>query len=394
MSKVLLAWELGAGAGHWTNLYPIALHLEQQGHNVWVALRDVAVAKGVAQTSFSILQAPCSMAKPNLPIDPQRTFAHILHNCGYADQSTLHSLIAAWRGLFDLTRPDLLICEHAPTALFASRGLKMKRIAIGAGFNSPPDVSPLPDMQSWLPPAEAQNLAVEEVLLTRMNQVLDCWRAPPLERVSKLFHEIDQILFVTFPELDHYGCRADATYWGMWFAEGTGAPVWPPGKGPRIFVYTYPFPGIENLLSLLSDLGVRALVNIPGFGPEQWRRLQFPNVQFLAQRLDIHELASGSDAAILNGSNGAATAMLLGGTPVFNIPRWAEQVVYAHRIDQMGAGLSALPSRPERIGSRLVTLLNEPRFTDAARQFAAKYADYSAKQTLCNVIAQIERQLS
>jgi UDP:flavonoid glycosyltransferase YjiC (YdhE family) len=394
MSNVMLAWELGGGAGHWTNLQPIAAHLQRQGHRVWLALRNVSVGRGHSLPITSILQAPFSTEPVPRPIEPQRSVVHILHNCGYAEESTLRILVSAWRGLFELIKPDLLICEYSPTALLASRGLPIKRVALGAGFNSPPDTSPLPDLQSWLPPAPELLLADEHVLLLRINKVLTSLGVPPLEQVSQLFSDVDETLFLTFPELDHYGCRRGVDYLGMWFAEGSGEPDWPPGDGQKVYVYSYPFPGIEALLSLIADLRLRALVNIPGFGPEHRQRLASPTIQFMTQRLDIHALANGCDAAILNGSNGAATAMLTAGKPVFNIPRWVEQVVYAHRIELMGAGLSALPSRPERIGSRLVTLLNDSRFSAAAQRFAAKYAHFSPRKTLDEVLARIERHLA
>lgn len=362
------------------------MHLQKQGHTVWAALRDLSVAKRDPQATLPLLQAPCSMTMPARPIDPPRTFAHLLLNIGFSDDFHLRTLVAAWRNLFELTRPDLVIFEHSPTALFAARGLGMKRVLLGSGFNVPPDVSPLPDMQPWYPPAVDQLVADEAELLARMNRVLDHFAAPPLERVSQLFAEVDENFLLTVAELDHYPGRKEATYWGLWSAEGEGAPEWPPGRGPKVFVYSYPFQNIQSLFSLLADMEVRTLASVPGFGPEEWRAFQSPTVQFLQQRLDMKRLGAESDAGIFNGSNGAVYAMLMAGKPVFNIPRYVEQVIYSERVNALGAGLSALPSRPERIGSRLVTLLNEPRIAKAAQAFAAKYADFSPETGLQRIL--------
>jgi UDP:flavonoid glycosyltransferase YjiC (YdhE family) len=99
----------------------------------------------------------------------------------------------------------------------------------------------------------------------------------------------------------------------------------------------------------------------------------------------MQQLTAESDAGIFNGSNGAVYAMLMAGKPVFNIPRYVEQVIYSERVNALGAGLSALPSRPERIGSRLVTLLNEPRFAAAAQSFAVRSYRASSAQSLTDV---------
>jgi UDP:flavonoid glycosyltransferase YjiC (YdhE family) len=114
----------------------------------------------------------------------------------------------------------------------------------------------------------------------------------------------------------------------------------------------------------------------------------------MQQRIDMRQLTAESDAGIFNGSNGAVYAMLMAGKPVFNIPRYVEQVIYSERVNALGAGLSALPSRPERIGSRLVTLLNEPRFAKAAQAFAAKHEDFSPETGLQRIVRRANNVLA
>jgi hypothetical protein len=41
-------------------------------------------------------------------------------------------LIKAWQQLFDLVRPDAVLLDHSPTAIFASRGRSFYRATMGS----------------------------------------------------------------------------------------------------------------------------------------------------------------------------------------------------------------------------------------------------------------------
>ena len=59
MARVLLTWELGGGLGHCANLRPIVEHLVHEGHDVFLALRNVCLFDKVfAGLNVSLLQAP------------------------------------------------------------------------------------------------------------------------------------------------------------------------------------------------------------------------------------------------------------------------------------------------------------------------------------------------
>src|SRR5271157_887693 len=155
--KVFLTWELGAGLGHLINLVPLARGLRLRGHGVFCALQDLSRAGRVfGDIGVSYLQAPIATKTPATFIDPQRTFAHILHNRGFGELCELRAMAAAWRNLFELAAPDLIVFEHSPTALLAALGLPAKKALIGTGFFCPLDEYPMADLRPWLPEASAQ----------------------------------------------------------------------------------------------------------------------------------------------------------------------------------------------------------------------------------------------
>src|SRR5688500_2825217 len=117
MPRVLLTWELGAGQGHAAQIEPLAHGLAQRGYDVHVALRDLSRAHGVLRLGqIHLLQAPTQTRTRTAEIAKPRTFAQILHNCGYSSPTRLAAVFDAWRNVYDTLQPDMLIFDYSPTA--------------------------------------------------------------------------------------------------------------------------------------------------------------------------------------------------------------------------------------------------------------------------------------
>ena len=182
---VVFCWELGGGLGHLMQMRPLAQELVHRGHRVFVALRLLGPAeRAFAGTGVFYLQAPCDPergAAAAKPFPVTRSFPHVLANVGWGQARALGALASAWRNMFRMLRPDLVVCDHSPTALLASRGLPARRALIGSGFCCPPDVTPwavYPPPPGMTPrdDDEPEALASDERrLLGRVNRVLESW---------------------------------------------------------------------------------------------------------------------------------------------------------------------------------------------------------------------------
>ncbi len=392
MATALLAWELGAGLGHLTVLRPVAQRLAENGHQVHLVARDLASVETVfGDLDFPRYQAPIKI------IEGQRqptVFAHILHNCGFARESELVGRIKAWDRLYEMIQPDMLILNHCPTALAAARGLGIKRVLIGTGFVSPPATNPLPTLRPWCAPDRSELESEESHTRTILNQSLSKCDKPSVANLSDLYGEVDLTLLTTFKELDHFGQRSGVRYWGAWPAFPGAAPQWPDGSGKKIFAYLKKSPGLTQLLKELKALRLPTIVYGDWVTDRIVRDYGSPTLRLESTPLDLAQVATQCDVAILNGTHGATAAMLIGGAPTLQLPIFLEQRLIAERVVTLGAGRIADRKDVPQVMTNLRKMLDSPSYADAAQSFAAMYAKVDPNQQFDEMMNQIETLLS
>jgi hypothetical protein len=344
----------------------------------------------------------------------------------------------------ELAEPDLIVCDHSPTALLAARGLPARKAIIGTGFFCPPDECPMGDMRHWLPKAEERLRQDEEHVLANANGVLAAWGQPPLEQLSRLFCDVDETFLVTLPELDHFpgrGVRArpafapgspsppaplpvgegsnhafapgspsppvplpagegrrsvrrgEARYWGVWPNVGGKKPCWPDGRGKRVFAYLKPFPALPRLLQRLYDLRQPTIVYGDGIGEDVRRRFTTETLRFESEPLDLAEAGRSCDLAILNGNHGTTVSMLLSGRPTLQVPIALEQALFSEAVARLGAAKLALPHRPADVVAGLMEMLGSDAYGEAAQRFAAKYAGYDPQRQIAAMADRVEQML-
>jgi UDP-N-acetylglucosamine:LPS N-acetylglucosamine transferase len=390
---ILFAWELGGGLGHLAPMLPLVRRFRERGYRLFMAVRDLSRVGSLFEgEGVSFLQAPVKMVKPRGGIALPRTFAHILCNNGFQEYDELRALCEAWRHLLDYVQPDLVLCDHSPTALLASRAVETKRATIGTGFCCPPDVYPWPDFRRWLPDASQQLRADEDRVLHVANQLLQAWGLRPLERMSQMYGEVDECFLTTFRELDHYPMRSAGRYWGAWPSSGGQKPVWPHGSGKRVFAYLNPFPTLPALLKLLRQLRVPALVYIDRLDP-RLREHESETLRFAERRLDLAAVGRECDVAILNAGHGATVSMLMAGKPILQIPLTLEQMLTGINTTRMQAGLVAEQNQPRETTTRLTALLDSEQLAAGARRFANRYADFDPEWQIERVVERIDALL-
>lgn len=386
MARILYAWELGGDLGHISTALPLLLALRARGHEVAAALKDLSQAQAVlGRHGIPMLQAPVWLEPPkNLP-EPPLNYAEILLRFGYLDAAGLHGLVSGWRTLYQALRPQLVIADHAPTALLAARGLPLATATFGTGFCSPPRVAPMPNMRPWLAVAQERLAESEARALAAANGVLAAAGAAPLVALADLFRGVGTDLLATFPELDHYSGRGDARYFGAVLSPSQGViPQWPEGDGKKVFAYLKPAYGrLQSVLDELAQLPCRVLAYCNGLTPALLSRYDSPRFRFSAAPFDMDAVARECDAAICHSGHGATSALLLAGRPLLLLPMQLEQFLLSSAVKRLGAAVVVHPEvRDEDIPGKCRRLLADESLALQARAFAGKYQAVTQEKIL------------
>ncbi|WP_020484129.1 glycosyltransferase [Methylomonas sp. MK1] len=395
MSRILFAWELGGNLGHMTRQLPIARRLRQQGHQVFFVVRDTAVAAQLlTPEGFAYAQAPVNVDKKRLPHPVN--YAEILIASGYADPAVLLGLVQGWISLIRLFKADLIVVDHAPTALVAARLTALPAITIGTGFEIPPNCLPLPSIRPWETIPTERLLRAEEYVLERLNALATFLKGGTIERITDLFQGARKVL-ATFAELDHYGTREGENYVGPLYTGTTGQLItWHQIDKPHVFAYLRPdAPGFENLLKALSKLSAEVIVVAPGIKPAHIQAFATLNLRILTQPVQTEQLFKMTDCAVTTGGTGTVSQCLLAGIPLLLVPQNVEQFLMSLRVEVLGAGTAARNNRQEQdFAGLLEALLKKSCYRLSARAFAQQYAGYAPAETTDNVIQLIDSTLT
>lgn len=206
------------------------------------------------------------------------------------------------------------------------------------------------------------------------NAVLHALNGRPLVQLADLFPAPP--VLATFPELDHYGARGEASYTGSIHgltASNTG--MWPEGEGRCVFAYLrMDQPATPAVLEALARSNVRALCVVPGAPKALVSERATSRLRILGQPVDMAPLLADAETVVSYGGAGVIAGSLLAGVPMVLIPSQVEQYLGAKRVDALGAGKTLESERGvSAIKAALEEVLDTPTFRRAAQQFARKY---------------------
>jgi UDP:flavonoid glycosyltransferase YjiC (YdhE family) len=397
MATIALIWELGSDYGHIGRFLPIALELKARGHRPVMILRDISRAdEMLGRHGIEYLQAPLWLP-PVQGLPAPINFTESLFLFGFLQPAGLLSVLRAWRAVLALLKPDLLIFDHAPTALLASRGLGLPRLLTGNSFAVPPRRTPLPLYEWWNPKAGApqRELDCEERLLRNANHALSALGAPPMTCVADLYDA--EVTHITgAPELDVYGPRDAACYVGAINALDQGVePRWPAGPARRVFAYLKPrYMHFDAVVTALARLDASVLVFAPGLARQNMLRLQAANLAFSTEPLRMRSVREQVEMAVCH-AGGMVDVMLQAGRPVFLLPMQMEQTMTSRRVDELGCGLFHIAQQgPRELEKGLKRVFSTPAYAEHALAYQQRNANFTQAFAMERMIGGCEALLA
>lgn len=378
MSRILLAWELGANYGHLMGLAPVADKLRAAGHQILFAVRDVrGAAEVLGAKGFSFAQAPSLHRRSRSPTGPAN-YAEMLAVEGYADRAGLWGMVRGWISLIQLFRPDVIVANHSPGALLAGRILGLHRAQIGTGFEIPPAGSPLPSIRPWQNIPEERLRRSERTVTEVINNVVRSFQGKELERLSDLF-DTEARVFTTFADLDPFGPRSNQRYLGPVYDKQFGErAAWPDDGRPRIFAYLRSsVPKVTNILQALKGAPATTMCVMPDARPEDVKTHASDNLQITTRPLLLDSLLPQANLALLYGGHGVMCAALVAGVPVLAAPQNVEQFLHAKRVESLGAGAVLENDRSvETVSLRIEQALANDELKAKAGEFSGRHAGF------------------
>ena len=397
MRRVLLAWELGGEYGHIARFLPLALEFRRRGYEPVLLLRDLCRTESLlGGHGLTCLQAPLWIAEvAGLP--PPANYAETLMRFGYLDAVGLLGVCKAWRALVALLDPALVLCDHAPTAMLATRGMGVPRAVLGDSFAIPPRLAPMPAYHWWVGAPAVRLQDSEAKVLATANAVLERLGQSPLAQLHQLLDGDERFLCST-PDLDAYPLReAEARYWGSIVNLEHGVPpAWPafPG-GKRIFAYLKPMDGrFEPLLRALNEVEAAALVHAPGVSGKIMNTYRSARLNFSREPVRMADAAGESDLIVCHAGRTADVALACG-KPSLLLPMQTEQLMSSKRAEQLGVALVVTPEQPPaQIKKYLKRLLQEPGFTGRARRHATEHPQPPQEERIRAILERCEAIMS
>ncbi len=391
MSRILLAWELGTGFGHLGPFLGLVPKLLERGHELHVAAREIVAAdKALKGMPITLHQAPLCLNTYRGLQEPPLNYAEILMRFGYLEPAMLQAMLGAWRTLIRTTGADVLVADHAPTALLAARGLGVARAVIGSPFNVPPAANPTPGMRPWLSVPAARLADSDRRVLEVVNSVV-----PGVERLGAL-HEIfsgSARFFSGVPELDPHGARNAGDYLGLQSqSTGSDLPKWPTEGEARVFAYLHAdYRHLERALQALATSKARVLVHVLGGNAALEQRFRGASLNFAPQLLDFSRVVAECALCVCHGNVGTTLGMLQGGRPVLVLPKHLEHFLLGRAVERSGAGRVIDPDEAEPdIAAALQRMLADPAYAQQARTLAGRYSGESVGTMTDRAVSRLE----
>ena len=392
---VVIAWELGAALGHVMGFRALATGLLAQNINVSIVGRNLAsVQQVLSDLDITYYQSPISLTERHQRLKATYSYSDIIYDLGYESDQSLLGLAKGWSNLFDLIKPDMVICDHSPTALLVCKCLDIPSCTFGNGFFLPPDSNGPVLFQSTdtsiTQGVNQRYLAVIESI----NLVLKEYGKDSIQELYDLFRPSTHFL-CTFTEIDHYQRTGDKQYYGPRNTTDAGISVKLKPSQKVVFAYLQPRTRLlEPVINSLTKLSINSVLYIPKLPGELASKLRkSKNIQLYDRPVNISQIFAHTALLINNASHGLVGEAMLWGKPNVLLPSQLEQNLLAQKTSKQKLSIALNADSKIDIDSAIQFALNNKELAERLKGIKQKYSHYRHEEAMASIIEQCLRLL-
>ena len=326
------------GMGHLARILPIVRNLSDRDHKVILFVRNPQeCVRILAKEKLPIL--PVMNIKANIPEMRMQSryysYSDFMAIAGCYFLEHLFTITLSWKTIFDLYKPDLIICDHSPNCCLAAFA-RIPVVLLGDGFTLPPAHEP-----TFPGTVGAENIVDPGRLLENMRSVQKMHGNRMPQTLTEPFRTAGR-LFCTLPELDYYPLLRRDTIIGP--PPNDLIDQIPPPNEPRWFAYLKAgFPITGKILESLCNVKIPGEVYISDLTPEGAERLTRSSIVVHYEPPPMNQILSRISVVLHHGGNGVASAVLSAGRPQILVPMYHEAEVTGGFIRRAGAGHLLFP---------------------------------------------------
>ncbi len=351
------------GLWHARLLRAVGRRLQSEGHQVTYAVANPVETWSILKNEGArLVQAPVAtpLSRSTGNEFQARAFADILHEAGFHAPETLGGLVGAWDGLIDAIRPDLVVCDHAPSLLVASHQ-RLPAVQLGLGFSQPPsDLSPWPAFG----PGEGGSRFEPDVLAT-VNEILRARGVKLLDTLGGLYATHASHV-TTFAEFDPYSAHRRGPFVGP--LDDLPSPLNRPAHDSYFAYLSADVPESIHLLRTLASLPYAGQVFLRGAHPHLTNELRALGLNLLDEPADMLSVLKRHRLLIHHGGVGTSEQAAAAGRAQLVLPWHLEQAYNAAVLEQLGLGLNV--RRSENLSEAMNSLLSSEAMEKGVRSFA------------------------
>lgn len=397
MKKILFCWELGEDYGHLGTIKVLAHQFANKPIQLYVACKDLPSASKIEwPANVKFIQAPIWLRNNPLSLKAS-SFAEILLYKGYGFYRDLKMLVDAWLAIIELTTPDVILFDYAPTALLAASGLNRPKIIISNPYLTP---APGTSTISLIPNNHFDETRAKEIhqqVVRNINAVRQDYSVPPITAIGDLFLA-DATYLSGFKETDYFGAhRSNAIYCGAALATSIGVqePHWKPGLSSKFLAYLkHRDPRSKVILTILANMQARVLCFYSDGKPDDIEEFSNSSLTVSNIPFDLTHAYDQVSAIICHGGQGIVNEALTRGKPLILVPMQTEQYYLAEKVVGMGIGISITKSdSASNIEDKLIKFFSNPAFSEKAKRLAQNNLTIDQQQSIQQMVTAIEQHL-